>query len=629
MCGIAGWLSWSQSPSREPVADMCAAQAHRGPDATGLAELGPVILGHRRLSIIDLSFSNNQPLFDESGRFAITYNGEIYNFREIRRELESCGARFRTQGDTEVILEAYKAWDVDCLNRFNGMFAFALWDSPRRQLFLARDRAGEKPLFYYPLPDGGLVFASEPKALRRHPAVSRRVDPVALAHYLSLNYTVGERCLNEGMRRLSPGHFMIVEPGRTKIAKYWDLAAHFRAKRNFVSEAEAADELVALIDDAVRLRMVSDVPLGAFLSGGIDSSTVVAAMTRHCSSDRIKTFSIGFDEPTFDEIPEARNVARALNVDHRDDVLRPGKDVLFESLVAGVDEPLADSSVMPTWFLAGFARQHVTVALSGDGGDECFAGYETYAADRMHSIFSRLPGWYIRGMKWAVDALMPVSFAKVSFDYKLRQFVAGLLLDGPRAHYSWRTIFSDDERQAMMRPQWRPLTMAAEADAFTAFQDKFAEVADCHPIDQATYVDIKTWLTDDILVKVDRATMAHSLEARVPFLDHRIMEFAASLPVSWKLKWLRGKHMLKRSQGQRLPARVLSRRKRGFNAPVSNWLVGSLQDLARDVLADRAIDDWFVRAAIERLWQDHLRKSRDNGLKLLGLINFALWIKSQ
>jgi asparagine synthase (glutamine-hydrolysing) len=628
MCGIAGWLAWNKPKNVEVVKSMIDRMVHRGPDAEGVLDFGPIILGHRRLSVIDVSVGNNQPMVDRSGRFAITYNGEIYNFQAIRKELEADGSIFFTAGDTEVVLEAYKVWGDECLERFNGMFAFAIWDDLRQRLLLARDRAGEKPLFYYQLPDYGLAFASEPGALRCHPQVSREPDPVGLAHYLQLNYTLGRHCLTRHMRRLAPGHFLVVERDRRPVIRsYWNLAEHFHNKRRFTSEGEAAEALSELIDDSVKIRMISDVPLGSFLSGGIDSSTIVAAMTRYRRPRDIKTFSVGFSDESYSEIREARNAARFLDVDHHDQVLQPDAKLLLPSLLAAADEPLADSSTLPTWFLAGHTRKYVTVALSGDGGDECFAGYETYMADKLHRFLSPLPGLLTRGATKAVDRFWPVSFAKVSFDYKLRHFLAGLNLSGPEAHFSWRTIFSREERAAIMQPDWRRIMVSEEADAFREFEPCLKDVKDCHPLDQALYVDFKTWLPDDILVKVDRLTMAHSLEARAPFLDHRLVEFAAALPASLKLKHRRNKHLLKLSQQERLPRSILYRKKQGFNAPVSGWLRDVFREFGHDTLNNSHVKTWFDHQAVQNLWREHLAGRRDNGLKLFGLICLGLWME--
>jgi asparagine synthase (glutamine-hydrolysing) len=620
-------ISWDPPPDAAVVKVMTDRLAHRGPDAAGVEALAPVVLGHRRLSVIDVSETNNQPLFDVAHTVAIAFNGEIYNFREIRAELERSGAHFRTQGDTEVVVEAYKRWGDDCLLRFNGMFAFALWDIRRQRLLLARDRAGEKPLFYAELPGGGLAFASEPRALRAHPQVGREVDPIGLAHYMTLNYTLGRHTLLRGVRRLPPGHCLSLEAGRSPVLRrYWDLAAAFRDKTPFVSAADAAEQLLALMDDAVRIRLVSDVPLGAFLSGGVDSSAIAAAMARALPASQVHTFSMGFGEPSFDEVDSARAVAAHLGLDHKDEIIGSNVEKILQALVTAADEPLADTSVIPTYLLAEFSRGYVTVVLSGDGGDECFAGYETNVADRLHHVLGWLPGGLARGMSQVADALLPVTFSKVSLDYKIRHFLKALHLDFPRAHASWRNIFSPSERAEVMQSWWREVEGDVEADCFAEFEPHFAEVASCHFVDQASYVDIKTWLPDDILVKVDRATMAHSLEARAPLLDHRLIEFAASLPPEWKLRGLRKKHLFKESLRGRLPDWVLDRKKEGFNSPMTKWLAGPLRPLAQDALHSTALEEWVRPDAIERLWREQDARIRDNSLKLFGLICFSLWL---
>lgn len=600
---------------------------HRGPDSGRVVSLGPLVLGHRRLAIIDTSAENDQPQFDATRNICIACNGEIYNFRELRHFLETKGISFRTNGDTEVILAAYRYFGVDFLQHLNGMFAIALWDAANQRLLLARDRVGEKPLFYVPLPEG-VIFASEPLALRKHALVSHAIDPVGLAHYLALNYVPGDRSLTVGMRKVPPAHYMVFERStEPALRAYWDLAPHFRNKRSYPSIASAADELQCLIDDSVRLRMISDVPLGAFLSGGVDSSTVVASMTRQHAGD-VKTFTVGFGEKGFDETAEAQSVAEALGSIHYEERLHPTADEWLPSLFAASGEPLADTSTMPTWFLSKFSRKQVVVALSGDGGDELFAGYDTYIADRFQMRLGRTPQWLVNLLRMGVNKLVPVTHGKVSFDYKARQFLAGLKLPFERAHYSWRMIFDQGELHALLRPEWRRLLAEPDADAFATFARHFQSVQGCDPVDQAMYVDIKTWLADDLLVKADRATMAHSLESRAPFLDHRIIEFSASLPVEYKLRGLRKKYLLKMSQAGRLPGPVLTRRKRGFNAPVSRWLAGPLQKLARDAIYGAKMLDWFNRPAIDQLFEDHLAFRRDNGYRLFGLLCLALWMEN-
>lgn len=625
MCGICGKLAWDKPAEQVIVERMSQKLIHRGPDSGGVRTCGPLTLGHRRLAIIDLSPAGNQPLSDHTGQFWIVFNGEIYNFFELRRELTTLGAQFRTDTDTEVILEAYKHWGDSFLTRLNGMFAFGLWDNTKRRLLLARDRLGKKPLYYYILTDGGVVFASELKALLEDPVVPRKLNWQALNQYLSLSYTLTEHCILQGVQKLPAAHYLTFEQGRqASPIQYWDLAKHFRVKREFRNEADAADELRALIDDAVRLRLISDVPLGLFLSGGIDSSTLAAAMHANRPPETIKSFSTGFQEKSYSELDQAREVAELLKLDHQDQVVLPDVARLLPKITWHADEPFADTSVIPTYLLAEFCRRSVTVCLSGDGGDELFAGYETYVADKLHHLSRGIPNWVTRGLLSATNQLLPVSHDKVSFDYKLRQFLSGQTFDATRAHYHWRTIFSETEKQQLLLPDvWVQVSKSDPFDAFARFQQ---QVADCHYLDQAMYVDIKTWLVDDILVKVDRATMAHGLEARAPLLDYRIAEFAAALPVDLKLKGWQKKYLLKQSQRERLPHTVLQRKKRGFNAPVSHWLNSALRDHFFDVsLSGQRGTTLFNSTRIKTLWAEHENKVSDHGLKLFNLINLQLW----
>jgi asparagine synthase (glutamine-hydrolysing) len=632
MCGIAGWISGNgRPPDRETLTRITRALAHRGPDAEGIVVEGAAGLGHRRLSVLDLSTTNNQPMRDRSGRYILVFNGEIYNFAELRRELEATGCVFTTHGDTEVLLEALKVWGPDALKRCTGMFAFALWDAHRGELLLGRDRLGKKPLFHARLPCGGIVFASEPQALAQHPAVGQRTDPVALAHYLRLNYVPCHRSLFEGVSSLPPATWARFVPGgELRPVGYWDLAAAYRDKRRYRNEHEASEELLALIDDAVAARLVSDVPLGAFLSGGVDSSAIVASMVRQRDPGSVFTFTSGFVEDSYDESPFAERLAADLGVVHRTERLDPHRLDLLPAVIATAGEPLADTSALPMYFLSRFTRQSVTVALSGDGGDECFAGYETYVADRIHRLASVAPLW-LRGRAHGVlDRLLPVDHRKVGWSEKMRRFSSALAQPFPRAHASWRDIFSAPELNALMNPAWRAQVAAAGAeDLFEQyFAGHFAAVEGCDPVDQATYVDIKTWLVDDILVKGDRTSMAHSLEVRCPLLDHRLVEFAARLPPGMKLRGLQKKHLLRQSQRARLPGWVLDRRKQGFNAPVSHWVLGPLREMCRATLFSGRMAQWFDARQLERLWAEHERKERDNGLKLFGLLTVGLFLEA-
>jgi asparagine synthase (glutamine-hydrolysing) len=624
MCGFAGSLSWDAPPDAEAVRRMTGALAHRGPDGEGFFCRGPIALGHRRLAIIDLSDAGREPMADVDDRCVIAFNGEIYNFRELGRELESEGARFASRTDTEVILEAYKRWDVECLSRLNGMFAFALWDHARQRLFLARDRAGEKPLFYQVLSGGGLVFASDLDSLRQHPAIGRRVNPAALSHYLTLGYVLGGESFLDGAKRLEPAHALVVERGNApRRWRYWNLAEHFLRKTSMQSEDEAAEALEALIADSVRMRLVSDVPLGAFLSGGLDSATIVASMTASHPASETHTYSIGFDEPSFSEVPEARAVSRVLGVDHHDQTVRPDMSVELPRIAERMDEPLADTSTIPVFFLSAFARRQVTVCLSGDGGDENFAGYETYAADKLRRLTRWVPSAAIRAVERIAHAALPVRFEKVGPAEKLRRFLHGHAFNTERAHYAWRLITTGADQLRLLRPEVHELL--ARHDPFEHFAAHYRDVDGAGDLDRALYVDIKTWLPDGVLVKVDRMTMAHALEARAPFLDHRIMEFAASLPPHWKLKGWRKKHILKRSQRRRLPMDTIDRPKRGFNAPVSRWLNGPLRTVAREAFAAGRLTEWLDGQQVERLWREHGSGQADHGLILFALTCLGLW----
>jgi asparagine synthase (glutamine-hydrolysing) len=621
MCGIAGKLDWRGHDNRQRVSRMNDRLARRGPDSGHVVSLGPMTLGHRRLSVLDLRAIADQPMSDASGRHWIVFNGEIYNFRELREQLARDGAVFRTTGDTEVLLAAYARWGRNCVLHLNGMFAFAIWDAPSRSLLLARDRAGEKPLYYARTP-GGLVFASQLDALIEDEAIARKVDPQALGGFLSCNYVAGERAMIAGVRRLAPAHTLVVSdgPSSEEPRRYWSPAAQFESAKAPRDDGDAAEELANLLDDSVRLRMVSDVPLGAFLSGGVDSSAIVASMANAGSALPTKTFCMGFEQALFDESGPAAEIAAHLGTEHHLRTSRGDAEALASCLAAW-DEPFADSSMLPTYELAHFARGHVTVALSGDGGDELFAGYDTYAADRIKLATDWLPAAFDRPAAAALGALRRPSRGKLAWEEKLGRFLAARSEDFAAAHMGWRRIFSTEEMKALLRPHWQVAAGFDPADQARALD---AEVAGAHPLDRAMHIDIATWLPDDVLTKVDRASMAWSLEARAPFLDHRLIEFAARLPVDMKMRGLKRKWLLKRSQRTRLPAATLARRKSGFGAPVAHWVPQWRQ---HPVYGNSRIlaGDFFEPAAVEALWQAHLSGRADNGLKLFGLIALRDW----
>ncbi|NJK99869.1 MAG: asparagine synthase (glutamine-hydrolyzing) [Spirulinaceae cyanobacterium SM2_1_0] len=626
MCGITGKLSWNSPPTPQLIKSMNDALIHRGPDAEGVYINGSLGLGHRRLSIIDLSESGNQPMSDTSGLFWIVFNGEIYNYQEIRSTLQRLGTSFRTQTDTEVILEAYKQWGVECLQRFNGMFAFALWSEPHQTLFLARDRLGEKPLFYYPLPDGGVVFASELKSLLKDEIISRQINLTAISHYLSLGYLLTSESIVQGVKKLAAAHYLIVRQSSSfHETRYWNLITAFQNKNSFVSQVEAGEAFNSLLEDSVRLRMVADVSLGSFLSGGIDSSSIVSAMCRLSPSVQHRTFSIGFLEASYNELPEARAVANLLNVNHTDQLVNADALSLLAKIAWHADEPFADTSIIPMYFLAALARKHVTVCLSGDGADEILAGYETYVADKLHYLTCWLPQFFTGALARVSNHLVPVTFNKVSFDYKLKQFLAGYQYNSlSKAHYFWRTLFSESEKRSTLPDLSK---VFSSSNPYTCFHQYWQEAENCHYLDRAMYVDIKTWLADDILVKVDRSTMAHSLETRTPFLDHRLVEFSASLPVEMKLKGLQTKYLLKQSQSAHLPKATLRRSKKGFNAPVSHWILSEQKNYFTSNLfnGNGMINQNFVHELLD----SHIDKKQDNSLKLFALANLNLSLGTQ
>ncbi|MDC0387468.1 asparagine synthase (glutamine-hydrolyzing) [Gammaproteobacteria bacterium] len=627
MCGIAGWICWEGLNDIQPLERMTAQLAHRGPDNGSVVAKGPIGLGHRRLAVLDLSNAASQPMRDKTGRFIIVFNGEIYNFMQIKSELESLGCSFISSSDTEVVLQAFSKWGESCLERFNGMFAFAIWDMQDHKLFLARDRLGEKPLYYFDAGSKGFLFSSELRSLSTHPWVSSALSTEGLSQFLSLNYTVGSTSLIDGVKKLLPGHAMWVGPGgMINTYKYWDLAKSYTNKTKLQSPEEASERLYELIDDAVKIRMVSDVPLSSFLSGGVDSATIAASMVASNSFADVRTYCMGFREASFSEAPQAKDISAYLGTSHHEFFLNEiSEDMMLEAMGA-MDEPMADTSFIPLYYLSKYVRRSETVCLSGDGGDEVFGGYETYVADQLHQALRHIPQSFTN-IASNVLKNIPVNHNKVSLGYKLRQFLAGQNMPIDQAHYFWRTIFNDIEKETLLTPAYRQAVL--NYNPFSIFESFVEEVKDCHYLDRAMYVDTKTWLPDDVLVKVDRATMASSLEARAPFLDHRLVEFCASLPVSWKVNRNNKKKILKLSQVNRLPSKYLTRSKKGFNAPVSMWLNGPLQGLFRDLTSSSELQNYINPRSIDALWKDHLNGVQDNGYKIFGLGCLSYWLASR
>ena len=629
MCGIVGLISWNKSLDVEAVKRMNDSLIHRGPDAGRIFSNEIIALGHRRLSVLDLSDLANQPMISSSGDCIIIFNGEIYNYQNLRSELEKNGSIFITNGDTEVILEAYRVWGEGCVCRLEGMFAFAIWNFITSSLFLARDRLGEKPLYYGDLGSNGFIFASELRAIRASRLVKEEVDLNALGQYLKQNYVSGAHSMIKGISKLLPGTYLIYKKDAAiQITEYWKLSDFFNAKKSTDSVEDAAEKLNFLIGQSIKKMMVSDVPLGGFLSGGIDSSSVTGGMVNahHNTNSKINTFCIGFDERGYSETAEARRVAEFFQTTHYEQIISSDISDDFVKIIKAMDEPVADTSFIPFYNLAKFAKKNVTVALSGDGADELFAGYETYSADKIKSLLKWMPSSSWEILDAFVKKAMPVSFNKVSVDYKLRKFIGGQKLNSDMAHMYWRTIFDDEGMRNLLLPEVYQAIL--KENPLDYHFKKYSEVADAHYLDRGMYLDLKTWLPDDILAKVDRATMAHSLESRAPFLDSKIVEFAATLPVNFKMNGFNKKFLLKKSQQNTLPGYVLNQKKKGFNAPVAHWMSGTLRNTMYFATTYEGLKEFFNFEEIHKLWRDHDLKVSDNSYKLFGIACFSIWLQN-
>jgi asparagine synthase (glutamine-hydrolysing) len=626
VCGIAGFVSPAPAPGerRDILEAMCASMHHRGPDSGGAYVDGQIAIGMRRLSINDLQ-GGDQPLFNENRSMALVCNGEIYNSPELRATLREKGHRFATRSDCEVIVHGYEQWGSAVVDRLNGMFAFALWDGAERRLVLARDRAGIKPLFYAHLP-GGVAFGSEIKALLRHPDVSREIDPAAIADYLTYEYVPTPSSIFKDVRKLPPGHMLTLEAGShmPRLRQYWDLDLADEPARKSVNGRAAADALLPVLEGAVRRELLSDVPVGVLLSGGVDSS-VVAALAMRATGAPVDSFSIAFDDPSFDESHFAQTVAARLGTRHHELTLGPDDVLGLIPRVAEVlDEPMADSSLLPTFYLSQFARSRVKVALGGDGGDELFGGYPTLQAHRVSSYFQHVPSFIKSALAWGSRRL-PVSQANLSLDFKLKRFAAGLSMAPLRRHESYLGGMDRSSAHELLAPDVRRQLAEDEAGRPCAYDRLDCLSAD--PINQVLHADFKLYLENDILVKVDRASMANSLEVRVPLLNSEVIDFAAALPPSLKLHGLTTKYLLKEVARQFLPAQVVDRPKKGFNMPVARWFSGPLKSALLDALNPSTLkaDGLFDPEAVGRLVDEHFARRADHRKPLWALFVFQNW----
>ena len=618
MCGIVGVVY--DDPGRRPSPEeeallqrACDVMSHRGPDGEGHASGPGFGYGHRRLSIIDLA-TGHQPMTYGDGRYTITFNGEIYNYRELREELKARGHAFRTSSDTEVIMAAFAEWGESAPARLRGIFAFAIWDAVERRAFLARDHLGVKPLLYLERPGDQLAFGSDLKSLLVLGGPALDIDPLGLSDYLAAGYPQGDRTLVRQVRRLEPAQCLVYERGRVRRSAYWSLASAYQAEKLRGALPELSAAFAGKLRDSVRAQMVSDVPVGAFLSGGLDSSSIVAQM-RALQEGDLFTFSMGFEERTFSELEHAEVVARHLHTRHLQEVASP-QPVDFAALAWRIGEPLGDTSIVPTFLVSQLARRHVKVVLSGDGADECLAGYDTYVADRLHRGYALVPEAIHRHLLLPLANLLPHSGRKVGLDYKLRQFLRFAKDPFPRAHFGWRELFDAPERRELGGETGPPPWAHVEAS--------MSEVKGLPQLDQALYADTRTWLANDILTKVDRATMAVGLEARVPFLDPDLVEFCARLPVEAKMRGFSRKRVLRDAMSEMVPRSILARPKSGFNAPVSRWLRGDLGALLEDLRSStRLVDGQSPR--LRRLIDQHRDGREDHGFKLWALAALLLW----
>jgi len=620
MCGIAGVVALDGRPvDVEPLDAMLCLLRHRGPDDCGTFAADGVALGNRRLSIIDVE-GGHQPMRGARESTVIVTNGEIYNYHELAHELEAAGHSLRTRSDTEVAAHAYDRWGLDFLDHLDGMFALALWDGASRRLVLARDRLGEKPL-YYAVADDLLIFASELTALLAHPAAPRKLDPRALSTYLALEYVPAPGCIIEGAAKLEAGSALVLESRQIRRMRYWQLDA--RPTDSPIGYVEAVPRLRDLLDEAVRSRLVSDVPLGVFLSGGVDSSAVAAIAARHGALD---TFTIGFEESSFDERAYARVVADHIGSTHHELVLTgDAMPDLVPRLGKLLDEPLGDASIVPTTLLSDFARETVTVALGGDGGDEMFGGYPMHQAHRVAPAVRRLPSPALRLLK-AGACRLPVSHRNFSFGFKATTFLQGAGAAPPLNHALWMSSYTPDEQQSLLTPAMWEAAGGGMA-AFAPIESAWRLSAGAPPGARARHLDTVTYLPGDILTKVDRASMSVSLEVRAPFLSPDVAEFAFSLPDGYHMRLLTGKRLLRDAVADLIPPDVLRRPKKGFGIPVARWLNGSLRELTDDLLSADALagPGLFQPSEVQRQLREHRSGTRDYRKPLWTLLVFELW----
>ncbi|MCK4401027.1 asparagine synthase (glutamine-hydrolyzing) [bacterium] len=626
MCGICGILNTSLNGNirEEIVRNMCSVLKHRGPDDEGIY-LGwgkdgrkNIGLGIRRLAIIDLD-TGHQPIHNEERTIWIVCNGEIYNFRELRKDLEAKGHCFYTNSDAEVIVHLYEEYGVECLEFLRGMFALAIWDDVKKNLLLARDRIGQKPLCYAEI-GNKLVFASEIKSILQVKQVPREVNIEAIHNYLTYQYVPSPLTAFKGIFKLPPAHYLLWKNRKISIEQYWNLNAVNKIK---MSEDEYCSRLRNLFEESVKLRLVSDVPLGAFLSGGLDSSIVVGVMSK-LMREPVKTFSIGFQEEKYNELNYARIAADHFKTDHHEYIVKPNALDILPKLIWHYNEPFADSSALPTYYVAKMTSQDVTVALNGDGGDESFVGYPRYKAVKLAEYYEKFPQ-SIRNMVNGIAMKLPYSTEQKTMLRRFRRFAESMDYSPERRYIRWISIFDNERKKDLYTPFFREAVQGI--DAFSYAENYYNNNAYSDFLDRTLFVDIMTYLPGDLLVKVDIAAMANSLEARSPFLDHKFMEFAASIPSNLKLKGLTSKYILKKAFSELVPTPILKRRKMGFGVPISHWFRNELKDYLQDTLLSRRCLErgYFQAKYLKLIIDEHISGRYDHGYRLWALLNLELW----
>ena len=621
MCGITGIVqATGQRVDPDRLHAMCQALYHRGPDDEGTYVHDAVGLAVRRLAVVDVE-GGHQPIRNEGGTVWAVVNGEIYNHRELRRDLIRRGHCFTSDSDCEVVPHLYEEYGPDFVTKLEGMFALAVWDDELQELVLARDRVGIKPL-YYGVRDGQLIFGSEIRAILAAGGTTS-LDSQALSSFLSLMYVPGPRTIYEQVYKLEPGRLLVWHAGRYVVRRYWNLADVPR--RDDLSPAMAREQLRELLNESVERHLISDVPLGFFLSGGMDSSSIVAAARRLNPDGEIKTFTVGFADRSYDERREAALVARHLHTDHTELLVEPSADDIVDRIVPTFDEPFADPSMIPTYYLCELARRQVTVALSGDGGDELFAGYLSYKADKIARYYRQLPRAFTAAFAPAMLRFLPASHDRASLDFKARRFVANALRDPAQSHYLWRVVFHEEHKARLLHPD----IYAEMVDSYNTHERHELAARSFDPLTRRQYTDVNVYLVDDVLTKIDRLSMAHSLEARVPMLATSLAEFAFSLPSSVKMPGLQPKRLLRDAMKGSLPASTLSMGKKGFNAPLPRWLTEQFRPLVDEYLSHEVLrrQGYFQPDEVSAWVKQHMNGGAENSRELWILLMFSLWVE--